>query len=209
MKRIIYYIAGILLVGIGINLLIHSDKGLDPWGVFNVTIADSLNLSLGTFYIYSGFIFVAINAVIQKKIPDIFGMITSFLMGMSIDLFQHLPSNVIIHLAWIEFLFGLILFCLGLALYFYACLPKSPVDDLILSTQIITNKSFRVSKIILDSLVLVLGILLGGHIGLGTILMVLFVGPLISLFTKILEEKNGENNLSRLRRYTYSDTRKL
>lgn len=209
MKRLIFYLIGITLVGIGINMLIQSDKGLDPWGVFNVTLADFLSISLGTFYIYCGIFFVVVNAIIQKKLPDFFGMVTSFLMGISIDFFEHFVTKVSIPSTWIEFFVGLCLFCLGIALYFHTHLPKSPVDDLILSTQRLTHKSFKTSKVILDSAILICGLLMGGQIGLGTIVMVVLVGPLISIFIKFLEEKDEKNNLSRFRRYAYPNARKL
>lgn len=209
MKRLIHYTLGITMVGIGINMLIHSDKGLDPWGVFNVAVAGSLNVSLGTFYIYSGVFFVVINAIAQKKSPNAWGMATAFFMGLSIDLLKPFAISIVAYSPWLEFILGLTLFCLGLALYLSTRLPQSPVDDLILSLQKITKKSFKTSKITLDLVVFMIGLFLGGTIGLGTILMVVFVGPLITIFMELLEGRNGKNNLFRFRRYTYSNTRKL
>ncbi|OQM44523.1 hypothetical protein B6A27_16105 [Anoxybacillus sp. UARK-01] len=67
MRRIIRYAIGIILIGIGINILIQAHRGLDPWGTFNVAVARAFNMSLGVFYICSGSFFVVLNAVIQKK----------------------------------------------------------------------------------------------------------------------------------------------
>ncbi|MFS0593984.1 hypothetical protein AB1L05_20570 [Cytobacillus horneckiae] len=198
-KRIILYFLGISCVGLGINILILANVGLDPWGIFNISLSNSLGIRLGEFYIYSGILFVAINSLIQRKFPDILGMITSFFMGVSIDLFAIVLNNLSLYSRWIEFSIGLVLFCLGVAFYLSTSLPRSPVDDLIFSTQRLINKSFKVSKIVLDSLVLLLGLILGGKLGAGTLIMVILVGPLITLFTRILEKINEKNNLLRFR----------
>jgi hypothetical protein len=209
MRRTVFYAIGIILIGIGINMLIQSDKGLDPWGIFNVATAGTINVSLGTLYVYSGILFVVLNALIQKKRPDILGMVTSFLMGISIDLLGPLTTGIFLNSRWLEFFLGLIGLCFGLALYLSTHLPRSPVDDLIYSIQKVSRKSFKVCKIILDTAVLVIGLLLGGHLGIGTVIMVLATGPLITMFMNFLEGQHGENNLLRFRRHAYSNSRKL
>ncbi|MED4128860.1 hypothetical protein [Shouchella miscanthi] len=191
MIRIINYLFGVTFIGMGINMLIQANKGLDPWGIFNLAFADTLNISLGSFYVYSGVLFIAINALIQRKRPDILGLLTAFLIGASIDLFAQVNNLIFVNIAWLIFILGLLFFCLGLSLYLSTNFPRSPVDDLIFSIQKITGWSFKLSKIILDASVLIVGLLMGGVLGVGTVLMVLIVGPLITTFTKIWRWNNG------------------
>ncbi|MDV2685579.1 hypothetical protein RYX56_14530 [Alkalihalophilus lindianensis] len=99
--RLTSYIIGIVLVGVGINLLIIANVGLDPWGLFNIAISTSLGITLGSFYIYSGIFFVIINSIIQRKIPDILGMVTSFFMGVSIDISNLFMSGLSTYSSWV------------------------------------------------------------------------------------------------------------
>lgn len=85
----------------------------------------------------------------------------------------------------ILFIVGMILVCLGIALYMIPKLPTNPTDDLMVA---LTEKklSIKKSKMIIDIICIVLAFILKGPIGIGTIVLTFLVGPMVDMFYKIL-----------------------
>lgn len=154
----------------------------------NFAIADILNTKVSLAISMTAFLVLIITAYIRKGFIRITTFITSVIMGLFTDVWVKvvdlIPVDTILN-KLILFIVGMILVCLGIALYMIPKLPTNPTDDLMVA---LTEKklSIKKSKMIIDIICIVLAFILKGPIGIGTIVLTFLVGPMVDMFYKIL-----------------------
>ena len=77
---------------------------------------------------------------------------------------------------------GMLIIAIGIACYLQSNFARNPVDNLMMALQSLTGKSLAFTKTVMEVLVFVIAFLIGGPIGIGTIIITLIIGPLIQLF---------------------------
>lgn len=171
-----------MLFGFGIALMVSADLGLSPWQAFHQGIAENTGVAIGTVTIFTGIIVLLLWIPLRER----FGLGTILnvaLIGnvMNISLLL-LPDDLGgLAVRWAAMLGGVVLIGLGSGLYIGAEMGPGPRDGLMTG---LARKGFRIGMVRtgLEISVLVIGWLLGGSVGAGTVAFAVGIGPLIAFF---------------------------
>lgn len=194
--RLTFYLIGLLILSFGVTLTIKSDLGAGPWDALNVGLSSTFGLTVGSWVIIVGLILITVNAFLLQNKPDIFAVFTIVIVGGLIDfwliyvLHQFEPTTFIIKL--IVLILGLLFLSLGIAIYLQAKYPLIPIDRFMLAIQHRLKVNLMVAKTIGELTALILALVFGGPIGVGTIIIALSVGPFVQFFfprVETLKEK--------------------
>ncbi|WP_456275994.1 YczE/YyaS/YitT family protein [Bacillus sp. AK128] len=189
--RISFYLIGLLILSLGVAFTIQSNLGAGPWDALNVGLSTTFGLTVGSWVIIVGLILIIVNAVLLKERPDVLAVFTIVIVGALIDfwllfiLHQLEPTTFINQLMVMAL--GLILLSLGISIYLQAKFPIIPIDKFMLAIQHRLNVNLMVAKTIGELTALILALIFGGPIGVGTIIIALSVGPLVQLFFPRME----------------------
>ncbi|WP_165967252.1 YitT family protein [Jeotgalibacillus sp. S-D1] len=182
----LFYTIGLVLLSFGISMMILADLGAGPWDALYVALADILGFTVGTWILIVGFLLILLNAFLLKRMPDFFAVITIFIMGFFIDfwlLFAFADLIVPDTGSRIAMLAGSILIiAAGVSLYLQANFAPNPIDGLMMAVNVRTGLSLSKSKTVLEVAVMVIALIIGGPIGVGTVIVAFGIGPLIQLF---------------------------
>jgi uncharacterized protein len=181
--RLIILIVGLFFYALGIVCLYRSNMGLGPWDVLHQGISFHTPLSFGQAGIVVGVFLVAASLLI-KVIPGVGTICNMILIGvfedmlLSIRAFQHVGEafwvwRLLLNVA------GVIIIGLGTALYIAPQLGAGPRDGLMLRLHEITRLRVTIVRGCIEISVLIFGFLLGGTIGIGTVIFAFGVGPVI------------------------------
>lgn len=171
---------GLWLFGASVALLVRADLGLDPWDVLHQGIARQSGLSLGT-------VVVLVSAVVMlawvplRQRPGIGTLTNVVLVGVSLD--ATLAVMPAVHgLPWRLGLLvaGVLGNGLATGLYIGAGLGPGPRDGLMTGLAA-RGVSIRRARTAVEVVVLVAGWLLGGTVGVGTLVYAVSIGPLAHL----------------------------
>ncbi len=186
MKNLLKYVVGLGAMTLGISLIISSNIGASPWDSVASGMADITGLSMGTWTTLSGIFLVFLIAIIVKKKPNYLSIIAGFLTGLFIDMWLFIISPF--ELGVIFGLLGIVAMAFGIALYTATTLPVNPIDNFMMS--LVNEKQINISlaKIYTDGLGLIIGLLIGGPIGLGTVIIYITLPPLIGVFSRYTQK---------------------
>ncbi|WP_066172513.1 YczE/YyaS/YitT family protein [Bacillus marinisedimentorum] len=186
--RIFIYLAGMSLNFLGAALFIKSTLGAGFWTAMVAGIKDNFGFSVGFWYGFSQLAVMMINSYIVKRRPEIEAVITLVLEAFILDFWLevalrdvHLgPEAAAVKAA--VFTAGVIVMSLGVSLYIMPGFPRAPVDQLFLTLSDKFGLSIRVSQMTVAASSSIIGFLIGGPVGIGTVLLVLALGPLIQFW---------------------------
>lgn len=181
-RRITQLMIGLVLYGASMAMMIHSSLGLDPWDVFHSGLTARMPLSFGTIVIIVGLL-VLLAWIPLRQWPGLGTIANVFVIGLATDLFLHLLTTPESLPGRLALLFGGILLN-GIAggLYIGSQLGPGPRDGLMTGLAHRTGRSIRLVRTCLELSVLVVGFLLGGVVGIGTVAYALLIGPLVHFF---------------------------
>lgn len=193
MKKIIFRIlrlfTGLFLYAVGIVMIINANLGLAPWEVFHQGLTNIINITMGQANILIGFILIIINTIFKEKLGwgTIFNML---FIGVFMDILMLnniIPVFEVFLPRLIMMLLGM--FVIGVASYLYigSGLGAGPRDGLMVALTKKTNKSVRFVRNSIETSVLIIGYLLGGFIGIGTLITALTVGHFVQFAFKIFK----------------------
>jgi uncharacterized membrane protein YczE len=179
--RAVWLVAGLFLCALGIICFLEARLGLPPWDVLHQGIARHTPLSFGAANEVVGLIVLTVAWALGARIW-IGTVANAVLIGFFIIVLQ--PLHVVQELAgWplgarIALLFaGLVCFGVGSAFYIGANLGAGPRDSLMLVGSRRTGHRIGVVRAILEISVLLIGFLLGGTVGVGTLAFAALIGP--------------------------------
>lgn len=185
--RIIFFLVGLLIMGLGISLLVISNFGSGPWDAVNIGLSNILGLSIGSCMNLVAIIQLIIGGILNKKIPNFYTLITSIFLGMFIDFWMLFMQAIVIHSIlnqFLVFMLALAVVSLGISIYLVSNLPNTPLDYFMLAIKSKLNLSLMVCKITSESIGFLLAILLGGNVGVGSIIVIVALGPMMQLLQK-------------------------
>lgn len=188
-QKLIRLFIGLFLYAIGIVMTINANLGLSPWDVFHQGITYLTGITMGQATIAVGIIIVMINAVLGERLGwgTLFNM---FFIGFFMDLIMlnHLIPILNDVFSGVMMMF-LGMFIIGIASYFYigAGLGSGPRDGLMIALTKKTNKSVRFIRNSIEISALLIGYLLGGYVGLGTLIMSVALGYTIQFVFKLFK----------------------
>jgi uncharacterized membrane protein YczE len=190
-RRLAQLYIGLLLYGLAGALQVRSGLGLDPWDVFHQGLSRHTGLAIGTLVIIVGAV-VLLGWIPLRQRPGLGTLSNVVLIGVSMNLsLQWLP-----HVRWLpwriaDMLIGVALCGVATGMYIGANFGPGPRDGLMTGLARRTGRSIRLTRTSLELTVLVVGWLLGGTVGVGTVLFALAIGPLAQVFLPLFALETG------------------
>jgi uncharacterized membrane protein YczE len=177
-RRLPQLYAGLVLYGLSIAMMVAAHLGNAPWDVLHSGLARHLPLTLGEALVIVSFL-VMLLWIPLREVPGIGTISNAVVIGVAADAFLHYfgqPDSL-----WLRGALtvgGVVVCGLATAMYIGAQLGRGPRDGLMTGLARRTGLSLRLVRTMLEVTVVVVGLLLGGTAGLGTILYALAIGPL-------------------------------
>ncbi len=193
-KRLLMALFGVLVAGISVGLFRRSAFGTDPFQVLINGISNHITfVSFGAVYTCINLLMLIAIFLLDKHYIGIATFINIFLLGYVVQFSDDMVGRLIgdspsIAVRILLLIAGVVILCFASAMYFTADLGVSTYDAVSL---IMTDKKlgkFRYLRIGTDVFCVVVGFLLGGIVGVGTIITAFFMGPLIDFFNKKVAE---------------------
>jgi uncharacterized membrane protein YczE len=189
LRRLPGLLAGIVTFGIGIALMARSGLGLGPWEVLHQGLGNHLGVPLGTISIALGLPILALWLPLGER-PGVGTLINVVLIGTSTNAgLAVLPAAGGVPAQLVELVAGLVVIAIGSGLYLAADLGPGPRDGLMTGLHHRFGWSIRRARTTIELSVLVGGFLLGGTIGLGTVLFAFGIGPLVQLSLGVFDRE--------------------
>jgi uncharacterized membrane protein YczE len=198
---------GLVLFGAGVAFMVASGLGLSPWEVLHQGLSVRAGIPIGTVSILLGIVVLVLWIPIGER-PGIGTVANVMLVGTTtnvvLGLLPALPAFALdattpadLAARSILLIGGILAIALGSGLYLGADLGPGPRDGLMTGLHHRYGWSLRRVRTALEVAVLVVGFLLGGTVGIGTILFAVTIGPLVQAFLGLADR---DGRLSRARR---------
>lgn len=172
----------------GAVLTIKAGLGAGGCDALYFALSDTFHIPV-SFSIWSfAILVVAVTALIRRQFPRVTTFLTAVISGSATEfwkwIFQDVHSNQLISQMLI-FAIGLLIISICVASYITCVFPANPTDDLIVALQ---EKGVRVrlSKVCLDIVCMIIAFVMGGEIGVGTIVCTFGLGLLVDFFQRVL-----------------------
>lgn len=179
---------GFALFGLSIAMMIRSNLGTSPWAVLEVALSALTGIRPGRMGIIVGFVVLVGALALREKIG--WGTIGNILfIGLWEDMFLEMIPSIENNL-WLQFILLLsAIFMMGIAsaIYIGVDAGAGPRDSLMLAVHRTTSLSLRLGRAIIELIVVAVGWLLGGPLGIGTLIFALLIGPAVQWAFKLFK----------------------
>lgn len=193
-RRIAENALGALVSSVGIVLMLQANVGLEPWSVLQEGLSKTIGITYGTASMFVGAAVVAVAVLCGESIG--LGTILNILLcAVFIDGIQALGWVPLVDSLWagvLLLLLGLEILVIGTWLYMRTALGSGPRDALMVALARKTGRSVGVCRAVVDVTVIVLGWLLGGRVGVGTVISAVGLGTLFNLNFALLRFRASE-----------------
>ncbi|MDI9455050.1 MAG: hypothetical protein QM442_04265, partial [Spirochaetota bacterium] len=171
-RKLIKVFLGIILYALGVVITIEARIGFSPWEVFHAGLANVLNLQIGTISIGVGLILITITTIFGEKI----GMATVLniiFVGLTVNLILNaeiIPTSKRFSFSIIQMTVGLFIMVFATYLYLSTGLGAGPRDAFMVLINRRTGIKVGIVRSLIEITVTILGALMGGLFGWGTIM---------------------------------------
>ena len=181
-RRLAQLFGGLALYGASMGLMIRSGLGLDPWDVLHEALSQLTGLTFGTVTALTGALVLLCWLPLRQR-PGIGTVANILVIAVAVDLTlavttppSALAPRIVLMVA------GVVLNGLASAAYIGVRLGPGPRDGLMTGLHARAGWSIRLVRTAIELTVLTTGWLLGGTLGIGTVLYALAIGPLVQAF---------------------------
>ncbi|MFJ8754884.1 YitT family protein [Streptomyces sp. NPDC102441] len=186
-RRLIHLYVGLALYGASSALLVRAGLGLEPWGVLHQGLAERTGISIGVVSIIVGAVVLLLWIPIRQR-PGLGTVSNVFAVGIAMDGTLALVPDVHGLGARIPVMAAaIVLNGVATGLYISARFGPGPRDGLMTGLNRLTGRSIRLVRTAIEVAVVVTGFLLGGSLGVGTVLYALAIGPLAQYFLRFFD----------------------
>ncbi|HWL97201.1 MAG TPA: hypothetical protein VNP20_07635 [Nocardioidaceae bacterium] len=180
-RRLVQLYGGLVLYGVSMALLVRSQLGVIPWDVLHQGLAGRLGLSMGTVVVAVSLLLLLAWIPLRER-PGLGTISNALVIGIVLDAtlallpqFDSMPVRVVLVLT------GVFLNGVATAAYIGVHMGPGPRDGLMTGLVRRTGRSVRVVRTSIEVLVVFVGWLLGGTVGLATVLYAIAIGPLVQV----------------------------
>lgn len=185
--RLLRLIPGLLLYGVADAFMIEAAIGVDSWTVFAQGISIHTGLSIGLLTNIIGLLVLLLWIPLRQK-PGIGTVLNILLVGPGIELgLWLLPTPDALWLRVVFFVIGLLLLAVASGIYIGATLGPGPRDGLMTGIHARFGTPLWIGRTAVEVTVLVIGWILGGNVGVGTVAFALLIGPLCNITLPLLD----------------------
>lgn len=169
---------GLVVYGASLAMMVRADLGLAPWDVLHSGLIRHVPITLGQAVVLMSFV-VLVLWIPLKEMPGVGTISNAIVVGLACDatlLVLDRPDGLVLQVGLM--LLGVATCGLATALYIGAQLGRGPRDGLMTGLARRTGLSLRLVRTGLEVSVVLVGLLLGGELGLGTVVFALTIGPI-------------------------------
>ncbi len=198
--KLLILLVGLCIAHLGVTLFILSDLGTDPFnvliqGIFRTqdNLLEFSFLTHGRVHMMICFAIILVLLMVEKTYVKIGTIICMFCGGPIIDIFTFLLRNVLNANSSYGFrvlgiVSGCIILAFGMTIVIKSDSGTGPNDLVAVVISDKLKKKFSIIRILVDGLFVFVGFLLGGSVGIGTIICVGIVGPVAGIFLPLNEK---------------------
>ena len=170
-------VLGLYLFGTGDALLVVSGLGVSPWTVLGQGLGDRLGISIGlaTFIVSA---VVLLLWIPLREVPGLGTIANAIVIAIALQVGVTLlpdPTNVVMQFAFV--LVGILMIGFGSGLYLTTRLGPGPRDGWMTGIHLRTGWPVSAVRLCIEIVVLAAGWLLGGTVGIGTVMFAILIGP--------------------------------
>ena len=189
-RRLIQLLAGLVLYGISDSMLLLAGLGLDPWDVLHQGLSRRTGIPTGTWVIIVGALVLLLWIPLRQR-PGIGTVCNVILIGVVIDVvLAVVPPPHPMPVRAVVMVSGVVLNGVATGLYIGAGLGPGPRDGLMTGFAA-RGHSLRVVRTAIEVTVLLVGWLLGGTVGVGTVIYATCIGPLAHVFVPLFSRTDA------------------
>ncbi|WP_224751599.1 membrane protein YczE [Microbacterium helvum] len=188
-RRVPQLVIGLFLYGAGCALTVEAGLGVDPWTVFAQGLSLRTGVGIGWITNIVGF-FVLLLWIPLRQRPGIGTVANILLVGTSMQLVLGVvpPISGILGQA-VTLLAGIVLVALASGLYIGARFGPGPRDGLMTGLNARLGWPIWLCRALVELTVLAIGWVLGGTVGIGTVLFAVLIGPLVHVALPLLDTR--------------------
>jgi len=190
-RRLFQLYAGLALYGASSALLVGSGLGLEPWNVLHQGLSERTGVSMGLVLTAVGAAVLLLWIPLRQR-PGLGTVSNVLVIGAAMDATlvvvpdaDGLPARVAFMVA------GVVLNGAATGLYIAARFGPGPRDGLMTGLHQRTGLSVRLVRTVIEISVVATGFVLGGTVGVGTLLYALAIGPLAQVFLRLFAVPAG------------------
>lgn len=188
-NRFISLLFGLFLYALGIVFTLNAEIGYAPWEVFHQGVANVTILSFGVASIVVGLVVLLFDHLMGESI-GVGTALNILLVGIFIDIIRYAniipkPQNYIVRLLF--FFIGFIIIALASYYYMKSGFSAGPRDSAMVGVNRLTGLPIGVCRAGIEILVTILGYILGGPVGVGTVLSAFVAGFVIQTVFDLLK----------------------
>lgn len=193
-KRIAIMFMSILLMGFAVSVFSYSGMGVDPFTALNMSISEKLGIGFGFLQMCVNGAILVFVALASKKLISLGTVVNMIGVGYVCEFFtgiynQILPEENPFIVRLLLMAVGVVLLSLSASLYFNCDLGVSPYDALGFVMEEKTKLKYKWCRVATDLTCTAVAFLLGGPIGIGTVVTAFFMGPVVSLCDNTISKK--------------------
>lgn len=181
LRRLIQLYFGLMLYGVSTAVYVRANLGADPWNVFHLGVAGLTSMNLGVVMILTGAAVLLLWIPLRQR-PGLGTISNVIVLGLAADATLALmPPLESLWLRALMLALAVILNALATGMYIGAGFGAGPRDGLMTGIHARTGWPVRWIRMTIELSVLLIGTLLGGAFGIGTVIYALAIGPLIQI----------------------------
>ena len=178
LMRYFKLLMGYILFAAGIVITMNANLGYSPWDVFHKGLGNILDMKIGNVSIMIGFIIIVAGWIKGQK-PGMGTILNMFLVGTFMNIFidnNIFPTFSNIYMRFLSLFLGIIIMGYATYIYIAAGLGAGPRDGLMLLLNEKTGKSISFVRNSMEIIALIIGYILGGPVGIGTLIISIGIG---------------------------------
>jgi len=177
-ERAVRLLAGLVLFGIAMALLLESGTGLDPWNVLHQGVSEHTGITIGQVTVLSSLALLALWVPLRQR-PGIGTVANALIVGPVVDLgIAWIPTAHALAEQIAFMVTAILAAAIATGLYVGAGWGPGPRDGL-MTGMAAHGVPVAVARAGIELTVLIVGWLLGGTVGVATVLFAIFIGPLV------------------------------
>lgn len=188
--RVFQLFVGLALFGAGCGLMVQAGIGLDPWTVFSQGLSIQTGVGIGWITNGVGVLVLLLWIPLRQK-PGLGTVANILVVGttlqLTVDVMPAVDGGV---LQGSVFMVGVILVALSSGLYIGARFGSGPRDGLMTGLNSRFGWPIWACRLAVEATVLLAGWLLGGNVGIGTVLFAVLIGPLVHVALPVFDSRS-------------------
>lgn len=177
-RRVSQLLIGLILFGLGIGLMVRGRIGVPPWDVLAQGLVNVVGLNFGTITLLIGVVILLLWIPLRER-PGVGTVLNVLLLGPIAQVVLELvPETLPLSVRILLFTLGICCLALGTGLYLGAAYGPGPRDGLMTGLHRVTGWPLWLVRTLIEVSVLAVGWILGGNVGVGTLIFAFFIGPL-------------------------------